>query len=568
MFETSVSVAYSESNTWAKNAESSSAHAGNRVVAVGALVCPKSAIQSVRQALHRRKWLKQQGQTVTAFSPGHDWYLASRQRRLLQRIRSLEQKSESVGSALPSSSARASIAVPLTQQGEALMAVHVAPQAAVALERMCQLSRKRSRELVHELDSVEDLLATGVAEWVSGIRVRSHECTPTPIPQDAGGADAGVGCRFRFCELFAGIGGFRVGLESVGGRCVFASELDREACATYILNFGHLPSGDITEIEAADVPAHDVLCAGFPCQAFSRAGDQAGFESSIGCLFFEIIRISKAAQPKVLFLENVANLLKVEDGRAMQTVLAELRSAGYTPHHALINSRTILPQQRERLYFVAFRADLVEEAAAFCWPALPALDRHVREVLEPARDVPPEYVLSDHQFKKISESKFRCNEYPSHRLARVDGGARTLMASYKHSYHLYSEFVPAMDDAGEVLATGRPRFFTPRECARLMGFPENFVIGRSANKNHAYHQLGNAVCPPVIAAIMESICVALKLTDKRSQGNAPSSPSHVVDGSDSELCSGMVDLLHLATPAPSVLKQKFACCKPSRVMTA
>ena len=165
---------------------------------------------------------------------------------------------------------------------------------------------------------------------------------------------------FRFAELFAGLGGFRVALEALGGEAAFASEIDPHACSTYAANFGDVPHGDITEIDADDVPDHDVLTAGFPCQRFSVAGDGAGFSEDR--LFFEVIRILEAKQPRLAILENVEGL----DGFARRVVVEALALVGYRAEHRVVDALALLPQRRARLYVVARRRDVA--AAPFVWP--------------------------------------------------------------------------------------------------------------------------------------------------------------------------------------------------------
>ena len=174
--------------------------------------------------------------------------------------------------------------------------------------------------------------------------------------------------RFRFVELFAGIGGFRVGLERLGGECVFASEWDPSCCATYRTNFGDNPAGDITHVDEKAIPPHDILTAGFPCQSFSRAGALQGFDDSRGQLFFEIPRVLKYHRPRAFLLENVANLLKIDQGRDMKRIVHELRACGYVVHHAGINSKTVVPQQRVRLFIVGLLKEAVQAPEIFHWP--------------------------------------------------------------------------------------------------------------------------------------------------------------------------------------------------------
>jgi len=575
---------YWAAHTWELPGLLPSAHAPagtQRSVAVGAVVCPLALVQTVRQALDQNRWLKKHGVNVSRFvgsAARSEAYRrlhtanraeALRARKLLKE--STEETTEDGSDNMPPLPEVS----PASSGPTALMACHVSPEGAIFLdlatsghpkagEGKLKVGRgkgrkeQRYRQDYHHLHQhlPEDLAALlapgGGAYWVPGLRVGSPEClhkgdgpgskkksmTTTPSQQSSEPP------AFTFAELFAGVGGFRVGLEAVGGRCVFSSEIDREAVATYRLNHGGSGElhGDITELEGADLPAHDLLCAGWPCQPFSRAGDQAGFEDvDRGHLFFEIIRCVQAARPRVLLLENVANVLKVEGGRVMASVLGELAGNGYKAFYRVINARAVLPQQRERLYIVAFRCEegghaahpgeeeqnarLAKAAAAFAWPELKLVPRCVREVLEEGVDL-GEYRLTEHQRAKVMASQ---DWAAGRRVARLEGGARTLMASYKHSYHLYSEFVPVggRDGRGNKEATevlpketerlpeetkelpetteGPPedaedlpelRFYTPREAARLMGFPETFRVGESTNRNHWYHQVGLSSSPP------------------------------------------------------------------------
>eukprot|EP01134_Creolimax_fragrantissima_P005085 CFRG5085T1 len=331
------------------------------------------------------------------------------------------------------------------------------------------------------------------------------------------GARATEVAPFRFIELFAGIGGFRIGLEALGGKCVFSSEIDAMARATYAANFrdseGTL-AGDITEIHESDVPDHEVLTAGFPCQSFSKAGDEDGLECCKGNLFFEVIRILRAKRPRALLLENVANLLKHEKGRTLATILFQIRKIGYVVHCRAFNARALLPQQRERLFIVGFRKDDPAAGREFSWPDIPILPRCVKHILETSGDEHiSTYALSDIRWNKIQRTDYYITN-PKRRLVQRDSAARTLMASYKSGCMRFSEFVAPLS------SNENPRFYTPRECARLQGFPENFVLDAeerniSASKRGIlqaiYTQLGNAVCPPLIAAIGTSITRTLNV---------------------------------------------------------
>ena len=275
--------------------------------------------------------------------------------------------------------------------------------------------------------------------------VRAHE-------EEGGGAGgrAGPPARFEFAELFAGIGGFRLGLEQVGGRAVFASELNHEARCTYARNFGEVPEGDVTEIDAASVPGHQLLTAGFPCQSHTKAGFQRAFDDYRGALFFEVVRFIRAHRPAALLLENVPGLERTDDGAALRTVLGELEAAGYAMTTRVLSAASWVPQHRERLYFVGFRKD-TDAASRFSWPVLPdGPVPAVRTILQPPEEIDVlGHVLSDHKWFKAATAKKTGGELAS-RLVRLDGAARTLVSSYRTGFRHYSEFVPHLEADGTV----------------------------------------------------------------------------------------------------------------------
>ena len=302
-------------------------------------------------------------------------------------------------------------------------------------------------------------------------------------------ADATASRRFTFAEVFAGIGGFRVGLEAVGGECVFACEYCRFASSTYRANCrsGVVPVGDVRRIAAAQVPPHDVMAAGFPCQSFSNAGRRGIFDDERGQLFFELVRLAAASRPRALLLENVRGLLTAPG--ALETVREALRAIGYDDLRILeCDAALLVPQRRRRVYMVALRDGLAR--AAFRFPALPALCRCVGDVLEPATS--PDLELPDVKWSRVAASEYY-RRWPAARLLPVaddedapnenlgNAGrappalrlapvvAQTLQTQYKSGYALYSQFVPQP-------APALPRFFSPREVARLMGFPEDFCL--------------------------------------------------------------------------------------------
>ena len=382
-------------------------------------------------------------------------------------------------------------------------------------------------------DAVATLGVEGVA-FAPGLRIGSRRCGGPRGPQTNSAiyllrATEASRTRaegsFRFAELFAGLGGFRVALEALGGEAAFASEIDPHACSTYAANFGgDVPHGDITEIDADDVPDHDVLTAGFPCQRFSVAGDGAGFNEDR--LFFEVIRILEVKQPRLALLENVEGL----DGFALRVVVEALALVGYRAEHRVVDALALLPQRRARLYVVARRRDVA--TAPFVWPrCLATRDRcaspdaafgrrclcrrvsrivgarcAVRDVLE--AEAPADAYLTVAQASVVASTGA---DAATRRLAWLDGAARTLMSNYRQGFKFHSEFVP-----GEP-----PRFYTRREAARIMGFPDAFDVDSAgtvdnSGANRAYHQIGNACCPPVVCALAAPALTAVGLRSSAS----------------------------------------------------
>jgi DNA (cytosine-5)-methyltransferase 1 len=304
---------------------------------------------------------------------------------------------------------------------------------------------------------------------------------------------------FRFIDLFAGIGGIRLGLERAGGVCVHSVEIDRFARQTYEANFGVCEGHDIRGISAEDLGGYDVLAAGFPCQPFSIAGVTKktslgllhGFnDAKSGNLFFEITRLIReaSATPPVLFLENVKNLVSHDRGNTFRVIQSSLVDLGYNLNYRVIDGRAWVPQHRERTYIVGLHRDTFGDDR-FEFPDVPALpERRMGDILDPDHD--PKYELSPHLWAYLQEyaRKHRAagNGF-GYGLVGPDSVSRTLSARY-------------YKDGSEILVeTGgaTPRRLTPRECARLMGFPETFVI--PVSDTQAYRQFGNSVVMPVVA---------------------------------------------------------------------
>jgi len=311
--------------------------------------------------------------------------------------------------------------------------------------------------------------------------------------------------KFTFIELFAGIGGFRIAFEKSGAKCVFASEWDEFAASTYEANFGKRPSGDITKLDLEEIPEHDILTAGFPCQPFSIAGvtkhnalgNPHGFaHATQGTLFFEVAKIINAKRPRAFVLENVKNLMTHNGGDTFKTIMRILEhELEYNVKPYLLDSRTIVPQHRERVFLIGFR-----DPHTFKLPALPNLHPKFKDILE--KRVESKYTLSDKLWQYLQQyaEKHRAkgNGF-GFGLTDPNGIARTLSARY-------------YKDGSEILIAQRngknPRRLTPRECARLMGFEDDFKIVVSDTK--AYKQFGNSVVVPVVEHIAREMIKCLK----------------------------------------------------------
>ncbi|KAK3272738.1 hypothetical protein CYMTET_18980 [Cymbomonas tetramitiformis] len=256
--------------------------------------------------------------------------------------------------------------------GKGVAALHLSPPGAAALNAYAAGSTANSTAATAEVPpELAVLIADGSIKWMRGLRPGSSACLPEgrKDPADAGAAAAAAaGGAPTFIELFAGIGGFRIGLCALGWKPVFASELGVEERATYTANCGpeaHPVEGDITCIDTESIPPHDLLTGGFCCQSFSRMGEQAGFDDARGELFFEIVRVLRHHKPRALLLENVANVLDHDEGRSLKLILRELRSAGYCVSYQVINASLLLAQHRQRVYFVGIRSDLKRECELF-----------------------------------------------------------------------------------------------------------------------------------------------------------------------------------------------------------
>ena len=477
---------------------------GRRYVPVGAVIVPMPLTHTVKLALEKSLWLKRTTQPVHRYN------------------------------------AQSHVERPPH------LALHVCPVGAAAFDAGAAAGPGGwAAVLPPPLAEVAALLEDGTVEWCSGLRIGDAAAAgglganwhlsqkalrniaaaaPRGAVTDAAATDAAVDVAakaaplFRFIELFAGIGGFRFALEPLGGECVWASEIGEEERETYFRNFGTYPAGDITECPSGAVPRHALLTAGFPCQSFCRAGLKTGFNDARGELFFEVVRMARRHQPAALLLENVPHLARIDDGAALRTILEELRCLGYHCHHRVVASRNVVPQERNRLYIVCFRDAAFH--ARFQWPA---------RLTTPAAEVQPPpptlrgvlqangtFAASDVSVSDAAWEKIKARGWTSSgpRLADRDGSARTIIASYKNAHSRFAEFVGdeaetravKLDPTGKTQLSRAPRFFTTRECARIQGFPESFVIDYGQPyPNKLYHQIGNAVSPATVRLIGQAI---------------------------------------------------------------
>ncbi len=307
---------------------------------------------------------------------------------------------------------------------------------------------------------------------------------------------------YTFIDLFAGIGGFHIALESMGSRCIYANEWDKSAQEVYHKNFNLLPEGDITKVDENKIPDHDILCAGFPCQAFSISGKQLGFNDSRGTLFFDVARIVKAKRPKVVFMENVKNFASHDNGKTLAVVRATMEELGYSFDAAVLNAVDFgVPQKRERIYMVCFRNDI--DGSKFRFPKPFKLNRHVEDFLLDD-DMTKELIVNR---KDISYNNVVDNRYSnkSIRLGIVNkGGQGERIYSTKGIAITFSAYGGGVfAKTGGYLVNGNPRKLHPRECARLMGYPDSFII--SEKKTQAYKQFGNSVVVDVLQYILLEI---------------------------------------------------------------
>lgn len=315
--------------------------------------------------------------------------------------------------------------------------------------------------------------------------------------------------KFTFIDLFAGIGGMRLAFEEAGGECVYSNEWNKFSQQTYMANFGDMPDGDITQVNADDILDHDILVAGFPCQPFSIAGVSkknslgraTGFaDKTQGTLFFDVCRILEAKRPKAFMLENVKNLCSHDKGKTFKVITESLNELGYEVFYKVIDGQLFVPQHRERIIIVGFDRERYGSYFDFEFDIIPKEPKPVMaDILE--KNVDDKYTLSDKLWTYLQNyaAKHRAagNGF-GYGIAPLEGVSRTLSARY---YKDGSEVLIEQDGKN-------PRKLTPRECARLQGFPDSFVI--PVSDTQAYRQFGNSVVVPLMAAIAKLVVKKLE----------------------------------------------------------
>jgi len=342
---------------------------------------------------------------------------------------------------------------------------------------------------------------------------------------------------FTFIDLFAGIGGIRLPFQNLGGECLFSSEWDKFSIKTYAANFGELPKGDISKISSNEIPSHDVLLAGFPCQAFSQAGLRKGFADTRGTMFFEIQRILAAKQPKAFLLENVKQLKGHDKGKTLKTILEilqgendlnipddypvseEVRNSMNKKLNYAVDFRVLrannfgVPQKRERIYIVGFNRDFFDESVdldkkiseMFSYLENKRSSTRLGDILENNSIIDPKYTISDRllagHIRRRKEHKIKGNGF-GYSLFNVDSSfCNTISARY---YKDGSEILIDQSDIDK-----NPRKLTPRECARIQGFPDEFLVN-AVSDVQIYKQFGNSVSVPVINEIAKSVIEIIK----------------------------------------------------------
>ena len=314
---------------------------------------------------------------------------------------------------------------------------------------------------------------------------------------------------FTFIDLFSGIGGFRIPLQELGGKCLFSSEFNSYAQKAYELNFGEVPFGDIEEIPMDIIPTHDILCAGFPCQPFSISGKMRGFEDTRGTLIYNVLKIIENKQPKVVFLENVKHLVYHDKKRTLTTIVRHLEELGYFVQTKVLNATEFgLPQNRERIVIIGNKQKKFDFSKLR--KSQPVVLKYFLDKNNSFEYLEEPYTIQEE--KKVQKSGLIFAGYRNKaiRKAGVREGTENLSRVHKQPNRIYSTegvhpALPSQESSGRfwILHNGKVRKLTITECYRIMGFPEQYKFIQS--KSELYRQIGNSVAIPMIKAIGEQI---------------------------------------------------------------
>lgn len=312
---------------------------------------------------------------------------------------------------------------------------------------------------------------------------------------------------FKFIDLFCGLGGFRIAFQKVGGKCVFSCDIDKAVRRTYAINFGETPQGDITKIESKDIPNHDILCAGFPCQPFSTAGRRLGFDDTRGTLFFEVARILKDKKPTGFILENVKGITNHDGGHTLEVILNTIDEIGYDCKFKVLNAKNYnVPQNRERWYCVGVRKDIGIDINSFIFPQKKELKVKLSDIIEQGINT-TNYTVSETCEKNIKTFiKKKCVEVTPYTLAYDIRPSRCHFVKGDVSNCLTAKMGTGGSNVPVVIEQNRK--LTERECLRLMSFPEEYKIETGYQ---AYKQIGNSVVVSVVSKLAEELVRVAKL---------------------------------------------------------
>lgn len=307
--------------------------------------------------------------------------------------------------------------------------------------------------------------------------------------------------KFKFIDLFCGLGGFRLAFEKIGGTCVFSSDIDEAVKKTYAINFGEIPHGDITKINTINIPDHDILCAGFPCQPFSTAGRRLGFEDTRGTLFFEVARILKEKKPKAFILENVKGLTNHDNGKTLNVIINTIKELGYNCKYKILNAKDFnVPQNRERWYCIGIKNDININIDKFKFPEPIKLCTKLSDIIEKNINT-NDYTISDTCKKNIINHIEQKNIIiNSSTLAYDIRPSRCHFVTGDYSNCLTAKMGTGGSNVAVIIEQNRK--LTERECLKLMGFPDSYKIGKGYQ---AYKQIGNSVVVPIISYLANEL---------------------------------------------------------------